>query len=42
MWKKTAKELALDNPGCASEEQSEAWQQFKHYRNKVNNRKKYD
>ena len=42
MWKKTAKELALDNPGCALEEQREAWQQFKHYRNKLNNKKKYD
>ena len=41
-WKKIAKDLAIDNPGCASEELNEAWQQFKHYRNKVNNRKKYD
>ena len=41
-WKKIAKDLAINSPGCASEEQKEAWQQFKHYRNKVNNKKKHD
>ena len=42
IWKQRAKELSAASPGVATIEQQEAWQQFKYYRNKVNNRKKYD
>ena len=42
LWKKEAKNLAISNPGIVSDEQRDAWKQFKEYRNKVNNMKKHD
>ena len=42
LMKQRAKDLAIVSPGLASDEQVEAWQQFKLYRNKVNNKKKFD
>ena len=40
-WKKNAKDLCISSQGQeASQEQIEAWNQYKFYRNKVNNRKK--
>ena len=41
MWKQRAKDLALLTPNSeASLEQIEAWNQYKIFRNKINNRKK--
>ena len=42
MWKQRAKDLAITSPGNTSDRQREAWDQFKFYRNKVNNKKKFD
>ena len=42
LWKQRAKNLAILNPGQVSDEQKAAWKEFKKYRNKVNNVKKYD
>ena len=42
LWKQRAKELANLDPGPASYEQKAAWDEFKQYRNKVNNKKKHD
>ena len=41
LWKQKAKDLALV---CAVADQSQvdAWNQYKHYRNKINNRKKHE
>ena len=40
-WKKAAVQMALDNPGeAASEDQINAWKQFKKLRNTINNKKK--
>ena len=39
IWKQRAKELALLG-GIASLDQQQAWEEFKKYRNKINNRKK--
>ena len=42
MWKQKAKELAIIAPSNTSEEQREACDKFRFFRNKVNNKKKYD
>ena len=42
MWKRRAKDLAILNPRSVSEEQKIAWNEFKKYRNQVNNKKSYD
>ena len=42
MWKQKAKELAIIAPSNTSEEQREAWDKFKYFRNKVNNKRKFD
>ena len=39
LWKQKAKDLALVSPE-ADQNQIEAWTQYKHFRNKINNRKK--
>ena len=40
-WKKRANELSISTQGQeASEEEVEAWNKYKYYRNKINNRKK--
>ena len=40
-WKTKAKELAIANQGrIAAPEEVEAWENYKFYRNKINNRKK--
>ena len=40
-WKKTAKELSISTQGQGvSQQEIEAWKQYKFYRNKINNRKK--
>ena len=40
-WKKTAKDIAmLNNAPCQA--QSNAWKQYKKYRNQINNRKKHE
>ena len=41
-WKSKAEVLAAISPGSASEEQKEAWTQYIYYRNKINNRKKFE
>ena len=39
-WKGIAKQLAINNPGVlAGDDQVNAWDQYKHFRNKINNRK---
>ena len=38
-WKEKAKDLAVANPGVASEEQKQAWSEYKKLRNKINNKK---
>ena len=40
-WKDKAKEMCTSGQ-AASEEEIEAWKQFKFYRNKINNRKKIE
>ena len=40
MWKKTAMELAKQSPSRHDDEQSNAWLQYKKYRNKINNKKR--
>ena len=43
LWKERAKDLAIMSQNCeASEEQVEAWAEYKKYRNKINNRKKVE
>ena len=43
LWKQRAKDLSLISPNMeASSEESEAWKQYKTYRNKINNRKKME
>ena len=41
-WKEKAKDLAVANPGVASEEQKQAWSEYKKLRNKINNRKGFE
>ena len=41
-WKQKAKDLAVTANGRGSEEEKQAWDNFKKYRNKVNNKKRYD
>ena len=41
-WKQKTKDLAVATPGVISEEQKNAWDLFKFYRNKVNNNKNQD
>ena len=41
-WKTKAKNLAVANPGEASEEQRFAWSEYKKYRNKINNKKGFE
>ena len=41
-WKTRAKELAVANPGEASEEQRFAWNEYKKLRNKINNKKRFE
>ena len=41
VWKEAAKKLAVENPGApASEEQLQAWNNFKKLRNTINNKKR--
>ena len=42
LWKGRARDLALINMGLVSEEQTLAWEEYKKFRNKVNNKKKHD
>ena len=39
-WKEVAKDIALNNLGTPSDEQTYAWNQYKKLRNKINNQKK--
>ena len=41
-WKTKAKELAVANPGEASDEQRLAWEEYKKLRNKINNKKRFE
>ena len=41
-WKKKARDLAVQEPGVVTEEQRQAWEEYKKWRNRVNNRKKSD
>ena len=41
-WKQRARDLSLISHGITTEEERSAWNQFKVFRNKVNNKKKYD
>ena len=41
-WKKKARDLAVQGPGIATDEQRQAWDEYKKWRNKVNSRKKLD
>ena len=42
IWKERAKSLAVLSEGDACQAQIDAWRQYKLYRNKINNRKKYE
>ena len=43
MWKQKAKELAINNFGNSiTKEETEAWENYKKYRNKINNNKRND
>ena len=42
MWYQRARDLALISDGIASIDEQTAWKNYKFYRNKVNNKKKYD
>ena len=41
LWKKKAKDLALISP-MADQNQKDAWEEYRKYRNKINNKKKYE
>ena len=41
-WKQKAKDLAIMSNGITTAEEREAWDSFKYFRNKINNKKKYD
>ena len=41
LWKKRAKDLALVSPQ-ADQNQKDAWNEYKKYRNKINNKKKFE
>ena len=42
LWKQRAKDLALVSPGVACPAQINAWNEYKLFRNQINNRKKYE
>ena len=42
LWKQKAKELAMLSPSTVTEEQQLAWEEYRKFRNKVNNKKVYD
>ena len=42
IWYQKARDLALISDGIASIDEQTAWKNYKFYRNKVNNKKKYD
>ena len=42
MWKKRAVDLAIISPGLVTDDQKAAWAEYRNYRNKINNKKKFE